>query len=75
MASRRCARIARTAAFSIEMNLALARRAAGGRASLASLAGRLLRLGPLGWIEYLRYSRIRERAFGRWRAGLQENRL
>lgn len=62
------ARVRAAADFSVEVNVALAaahRRQASGAAALAP---RFLRLGPAGWVRYLRDSRLHERVWARLRA-------
>jgi GT2 family glycosyltransferase len=61
------AAIRRAARFSVEVNVALAAKSHGKRASLSKLVGRFLALGPIGWWRYLSYSRILERAGARIR--------
>jgi GT2 family glycosyltransferase len=56
-----------TARLSVEVNVALAAKSHGQRASISQLLGRFLLLGPIGWWRYLRYSRIVERAGSRVR--------
>lgn len=57
----------RAARFSLEMNLALAAAASGGRVPWGSLLATLSRLGPSGLRRYLRDSRIFERVGARLR--------
>ena len=61
------ARLRRVAQFSIEANTRLAARAHGRPADLTGLALSFLTLGPLGWHDYLKNSRILERSFARIR--------
>ena len=65
---REAAGVRAAADFSVEVNVALAaahRRQASGAAALAP---RFLRLGPAGWVRYLRDSRLHERVWARLRA-------
>jgi glycosyltransferase involved in cell wall biosynthesis len=59
--------IERAARFSVEVNVALAAKSHGSQASVPKLLARFLRLGPVGWWRYIRYSRIIERAGSRLR--------
>jgi hypothetical protein len=58
-------RLARVAQFSVDVNTALAATSHGERSPLGSLAWRGLLLGPLGWHQYWRDSRIGERVCSR----------
>ncbi len=60
-------RLAGVAQFSIDVNTFLAALSHGQRQSLSRLAWRGFRLGPLGWLEYWRDSRIGERVASRLR--------
>ncbi|MEX2121702.1 MAG: glycosyltransferase [Pirellulales bacterium] len=62
--------VARVARYSVEVNLALAARAHRKPVDVFRLFGAFIALGPMGWTRYLRDSRIGERVFSRWRAGL-----
>jgi hypothetical protein len=61
--------IARSARFSAEVNVALARFVARQSVDYRSLASQFLSLGPSGWQRYLRDSRIVERCLSRLNAG------
>jgi len=61
-------RLARVAQFSIDVNTALAAASHGGPLRLTALTWRGLLLGPWGWWQYWRDSRIGERAGARLRA-------
>ena len=63
-------RVAPIAAFSVEVNLALAGAAHGRWFRSLPLMGRFLGLGPGGWHRFLRDSRIAERVGARLRLGL-----
>lgn len=63
-------RIERLARASIDVNVSLAAASTGSAAALASAAGNLLSLGPIGMRRYLRDSRLGERALSRLRARL-----
>ncbi len=58
-------RLARVAQFSVDVNTALAATSHGQRPRLGPLAWRGLLLGPLGWHQYSRDSRIGERVCSR----------
>ena len=60
-------RIERRARASIEVNCALADASCGDKSALASAAMRLLRLGPIEAIRYVRQSRIIDRVLPRLR--------
>lgn len=62
-------RLARVAQFSIDVNTALAAAAHGQRPAWGSLMWRGLGLGPRGWRQYWRDSRIGERVRSRLRLG------
>jgi hypothetical protein len=59
--------LARAARFSVEVNVALARRVSGESMSLVRLALTFAALGPLGGLRYVRDSRILERLWSRSR--------
>ena len=61
-------RIERLARASIDVNVSLAAASGGSASALASAAGNLLSLGPVGMTRYLRDSRLGERALSRLRA-------
>jgi glycosyltransferase involved in cell wall biosynthesis len=61
-------RIERLARASIDVNVSLAAVSGGSATALASAAGNLLSLGPVGMSRYLRDSRLGERALSRLRA-------
>lgn len=61
-------RIERLARASIDVNVSLAAASGGSARALASAAGNLLSLGPVGMGRYLRDSRLGERALSRVRA-------
>ena len=61
-------RIERLARASIDVNVSLAAASGGSAGALASAAGNLLSLGPIGMTRYLRHSRLGERARSRLRA-------
>jgi hypothetical protein len=61
-------RIERLARASIDVNVSLAAASGGSATALASAAGNLLSLGPVGMSHYLRDSRLGERALSRLRA-------
>jgi len=61
-------RIERLARASIDVNVSLAAASGGSASALASAAGNLLSLGPVGMSRYLRDSRLGERALSRLRA-------
>jgi hypothetical protein len=61
-------RIERLARASIDVNVSLAAASGGSATALASAAGNLLSLGPVGMSRYLRDSRLGERALSRLRA-------
>jgi glycosyltransferase involved in cell wall biosynthesis len=67
---RRLQRVRAAAELSIDVNSTLAAKANGMPASLGSLLGRALKIGPGGWGRYVRNSRIHERVGSRLRAGL-----
>ena len=67
-ASRRS--VERRARASIEVNVSLAAASAGSARALASAAGNLLSLGPVGIGRYLRDSRLEQRVVSRLRAKL-----
>lgn len=56
------------ACFSIQLNAALAARIHGGKIKVGILLASFLKLGPIGWWQYLRDSRITERIMARLRA-------
>jgi len=62
------ARIERLARTSIDINVSLAAASGGSATALASAAGNLLSLGPVGMSRYLRDSRLGERVVSRLRA-------
>jgi glycosyltransferase involved in cell wall biosynthesis len=62
-------RLARVAEFSVDVNTALAAAAHGQRPAWGPLAWRALKLGPRGWRQYWRDSRIGERVCSRMRLG------
>jgi hypothetical protein len=62
--------IEKISSAAIDMNVALAAAGAGRPTRLLGALARLLALGPRGFIRYLRYSRIVERAYPRLRARL-----
>lgn len=63
------ARIARLGRFSAAVNTTLAGRYHGRGQGLSTLVPLLLALGPGGWLDYWRLSRISERIVARLRAG------
>ncbi len=63
-------RLRRVARFSIEVNTGLAALAHGFRSNPIRLLSEFLGLGPAGWHQYLRDSRIIERTLPRYRIGL-----
>jgi len=65
-ASRR--KVERLARASINVNVSLAAASGGSAAALASAAGNMLSLGPVGMSRYLRDSRLGERVLSRLRA-------
>jgi glycosyltransferase involved in cell wall biosynthesis len=67
---RRRRRVQAAAEFSVGVNVTLAAMANRRPASISSLLGRGVRLGPVGWGRYVRNSRIHERVAARLRAGL-----
>lgn len=67
LAPARASRYRAVAEFSVAMNLALAEAYFRGRPRWRSLGALALRLGPRGWLDYLRYSRIVERVISRLR--------
>jgi glycosyltransferase involved in cell wall biosynthesis len=60
--------IERLARASIDVNVSLAAASGGSATGLASAAGNVLSLGPVGMGRYLRDSRLRERVMSRLRA-------
>lgn len=62
-------RTERAARWSADVNVALAAWLTGGRPGWRRLFGRLIALGPIGALRYVKHSRIMERAVSRWRAG------
>jgi glycosyltransferase involved in cell wall biosynthesis len=68
VAAPRRRRIERLARASIDVNVSLAAASAGSARALASAAGNLLSLGPVGIGCYLRDSRLEERVVSRLRA-------
>jgi GT2 family glycosyltransferase len=66
-ASARHDAIASAAAFSVEVNVALAQAMHGRRVAWGALLKRFFALGPAGWRRFLRDSRIIERVFARLR--------
>lgn len=67
-------RLARVAEFSIDVNAALAAAAHGPQPAWGPLIWRGLRLGPRGWRQYWRDSRIAERVGARLRRAKSEER-
>lgn len=63
-------RIKRVALFSIQVNTALAARIHGAKNSFYALLASFAKLGPVGWCQYLRDSRITDRITARLRAGI-----
>ncbi|MEK7752198.1 MAG: glycosyltransferase [Acidobacteriota bacterium] len=63
-------RVGRAARFSNRLNTALAQKLHGRDVDWSSLALDALRLGPCGWVRYLRDSRIYARVAARLRAGM-----
>ncbi len=61
---------ARVAFFSIDVNVGLAALVHNRGSSPLALVSRFLALGPVGWHQYLRDSRIIERTLPRYRIGL-----
>jgi len=61
-------RVSKLADFSIEVNTALAGMYHGKKIGLVSLLCAFISLGPSGWFNYLRFSRIWERASARLKA-------
>jgi hypothetical protein len=57
--------VQRAARFSVEMNLALLAAASGATVPWRPLLAASTRLGPAGWVRYLRDSRIVERVRAR----------
>ena len=66
-------RIERLARASIEVNCALADASCGDKSALLNAAIRLLRLGPVGAMRYIRQSRIIDRVVPRLRLALAGN--
>lgn len=66
----RLAAIKRVALFSIQVNTALAARIHGAKVKPGPLLASFIALGPLGWRQYLRDSRIIDRIAARVRAAI-----